>query len=171
MPASWWKLKGFFNLVVGVSFLSLSLENSGFLNSYQPVISRRNFSRGQHKWQTEAATVLLWLHEPFGTIHAKQQKQAGAENSVNMGCFQRHRGLWQRKLTLFPEWLEARKNNVLSTAVEEPEVACVTFGCFDFLSGFFCTHCLDKMAAKCHSSPPEALLFWIPLILYHFWVE
>lgn len=45
-------------------------------------------------------------------------------------------------------WLEARKNNILSAAVEEHEVAHVTFDCFGFLTVFSCMHCSNKMAAE-----------------------
>lgn len=45
------------------------IENNCFLNSYQPVISRRNFSHGQQKWQIEVGTALSWLHKSFGATH------------------------------------------------------------------------------------------------------
>lgn len=113
--------------------------------------------------------MLLWLHEQSasGAMHTKQLKQEGTQNSANKECFQRHRVLWQRKLTLFPESLEAKQTSALSTAV-----VCVTFCCFlSGLFGVFLMHYLDKTAAKYHSFPPKALVFLIPVILYNFWAE
>lgn len=65
LPAPWRQFKeGFF---WGFFPLSFSIENTGFINSYQPLTSRKNFTHGQQNLQTGFAQY------PGSTQHSFRQ--------------------------------------------------------------------------------------------------